>query len=86
VTGFSFDKTAKAWRQAKFNTDFKYIIAPANDGKSAYSLRTMGEGPGNPGLATVRNEPGRRTAHLIHINVNTKICRANGCGEITSSD
>jgi hypothetical protein len=46
VAGFLFDKTDKVWREASFKKDFKYIISPATDGKSAYSLRIMGEGPG----------------------------------------
>ena len=43
MTGFAYDATTRQWDYAKFKTDFKYVIAPGKEGRSAFTLSKTGE-------------------------------------------
>lgn len=43
MTGFSFDARKKEWDYTQFRTNFKYVIAPAKNGRDAFALTKVGE-------------------------------------------
>lgn len=43
LTGFSFDKGAKQWREANFNAREKFIISKADKEKYAWEVKVVGE-------------------------------------------
>jgi hypothetical protein len=43
MTGFSFDKSKKAWVKTNFTVNYKYLIAPAKNGKDTWAITRVGE-------------------------------------------
>ena len=43
MTGFTFDESKNDWTSTTFTTNFKYIIAPTNNGRDSYTLTKVGE-------------------------------------------
>ena len=43
MTGFSYNPATKQWTTTRFNTDFKYVLSPAKNGRDAFVLTKVGE-------------------------------------------
>jgi hypothetical protein len=43
MTGFAYDAKKKEWDYMQFNTNFKWVIAPANNGRDAFVQTKVGD-------------------------------------------